>query len=96
MAKLALEQQQIIVIGQIDYENAESVYAQGLALIHQVEHWPIQVNLAQLLNGNTLALAVLIQWLRACPAQAAMQLIHVPEKMQGILRASHLEQLMVE
>lgn len=94
MAKLVLHKQQIEIIGQIDFVNAAQVYQQGLDLIAQVQHWPVQINLAQLQHGNTLALAVLIQWLRACPDMLSLRLTHVPAKMQGIIQASHLQQLL--
>ncbi|KAA8733291.1 STAS domain-containing protein [Acinetobacter qingfengensis] len=95
MAKLQQLENQIAVIGQIDFENADDVYRQGLQIIKNNQHWPMLIDLQQLTHGNTLALAVFIQWLRACPGQHQLKLLHVPAKMQGILRASHLEQIAI-
>lgn len=58
--------QEMQLSGQITYDNAESYYQQGLKVI-QSQSYPVVVNLAQLEHGSTLALAVLVRWLRQTP-----------------------------
>lgn len=83
--------QQLVVSGQIDFDNAQAMCEQGHQLIAQQSTFPLVVNLSQLKNGNTLALAVLIQWLRSTPQAQGLHFQDVPAKMLKIIQASHLE-----
>ena len=56
--------QQLVVSGKIDFENAEQQYQAGLAIIKKQQSFPLVVDLTELEHGSTLALAVLVQWLR--------------------------------
>nr|WP_218945418.1 MULTISPECIES: STAS domain-containing protein [unclassified Acinetobacter] len=81
----------MIVSGKIDYNNAELYYQDGLKLIQQQQAFPLVVNLAELEHGSTLALAVLVRWLRQTPKAQGLQFKAVPEKMMKIIQACHLE-----
>lgn len=85
------ENQELHVSGKIDYENAETVYKDGLKLIQNENDFPMTVNLSQLEHGSTLALAVLVQWLRETPQSQGLSLKSVPEKMMKIIQACHLQ-----
>ncbi|WP_218947264.1 MULTISPECIES: lipid asymmetry maintenance protein MlaB [unclassified Acinetobacter] len=80
-----------MVSGKIDYNNAELYYQDGLKLIQQQQAFPLVVNLAELGHGSTLALAVLVRWLRQTPKAQGLQFKAVPEKMMKIIQACHLE-----
>ena len=86
---ISLVNQEMQVAGKIDYANAEQYYQQGLAVIQQ-QSLPLVVNLAQLEHGSTLALAVLVRWLRQTPQAQGLQFKAVPEKMMKIIQACHL------
>ena len=83
--------QQLIVSKTIDFENAAEVYQAGLTYIQQHQSFPLLVDLAQLENGNTLSLAVLVQWLRQTPENKGLHFKNVSEKMLKIIQASHLQ-----
>ena len=83
--------QQLVVPKTIDFENAEQVYQAGLAYIQQHQSFPLVVDLAQLENGNTLSLAVLVQWLRQTPESKGLHFKNVSEKMLKIIQACHLQ-----
>lgn len=83
--------QELQVSGKIDYVNAESYYQQGLKLIQSQNQFPVVVNLAKLEHGSTLALAVLVRWLRQTPQAQGIQFKAVPEKMMKIIQACHLQ-----
>ena len=87
---IRLVNQEMQVAGKIDYANAEQYYQQGLAVIQQ-QSLPLVVNLAQLEHGSTLALAVLVRWLRQTPQAQGLQFKAVPEKMMKIIQACHLQ-----
>lgn len=87
---ISLVNQEMQVAGKIDYVNAEQYYQQGLAVIQQ-QSLPLVVNLAQLEHGSTLALAVLVRWLRQTPQAQGLQFKAVPEKMMKIIQACHLQ-----
>lgn len=95
VAHLELTKNQLIIAGKIDFENADKLYQQGLNLLKPVHEWPVLIDLSQVEKGNTLLLAIILQWLKHCPDMHSLQLSQVPAKMQGILQASHLEQLLV-
>ena len=83
--------QELHVSGKIDYANAENYYQQGLKLIQAQNQFPLVVNLARLEHGSTLALAVLVQWLRQTPQAQGIQFKAVPERMMKIIQACHLQ-----
>ena len=88
---IKLHQHELVVAGKIDYENAKQYYQTGLQLIQQQSNFPLVVNLAELEQGSTLALAVLVRWLRQTPNTQGLQFKAVPEKMMKIIQACHLE-----
>ncbi|AOA57240.1 STAS domain-containing protein [Acinetobacter larvae] len=89
---IEFKQQQLYVSGEIHFGNAEHCYRQGLEVIQQQQHFPLQINLSQLQSGNTLALAIFIRWLRHTPQSAGLVFKAVPEKMMKIIQSCHLEQ----
>ena len=88
---IEFKNQELHVSGKIDFENAENYYLNGLRLIQNEKDFPITVNLTNLEHGNTLALAVLVQWLRHTPHNRGLQFKSVPEKMIKIIQACHLQ-----
>jgi phospholipid transport system transporter-binding protein len=50
------------------------------------------VDLTELEHGSTLALAVLVQWLRETPKNTGLHFKNVPEKMLKIIQACHLQE----
>ena len=82
--------QEMQLSGQITYDNAESYYQQGLKVI-QSQSYPVVVYLAQLEHGSTLALAVLVRWLRQTPDAHSLHFKAVPEKMMKVIQACHLQ-----
>ena len=83
--------QELYLKGKIDAVNADQIFQQGLNVIQRQQNFPLVVNLAGLEQGSTLALAVLVQWLRQTPQHAGLQFKDVPEKMMKIIQACHLE-----
>ena len=83
--------QQLHISGKIDFDNAQTVYQDGLRLIQQHQQFPLVVNLSQLQHGSTLALAVLVQWLRKTPNAQGLHFKDVPEKMLKIIQSCHLQ-----
>ena len=88
---IQLIDQELKVQGKIDFSNAEDYYQQGIKIIQTQQKFPLVVNLSQLEQGSTLALAVLVRWLRQTPKAQGLQFKAVPEKMMKIIQACHLE-----
>ena len=88
---IKFDQQELHVCGKIDYSNAEQYYRKGLQEIQAQAQFPVVVNLSQLEQGSTLALAVLVRWLRQTPDARGLQFKAVPAKMLNIIQACHLE-----
>mgnify|MGYP003557042160 CR=1 FL=1 len=88
---IRFDQKELSVSGKIDYDNAEHYYQDGLRLIQQQNQYPLVVNLAQLEHGSTLALAVLVRWLRQMPNTQSLEFKAVPDKMMKIIQSCHLE-----
>lgn len=81
---------ELCVQANIDQNNAGAIYSQGLQLIQQ-QSLPVTVNLAAMSHGSTLALAVLVQWLKQTPQAQGLRFKAVPERMMKIIQACHLE-----
>lgn len=87
---IELRNQQCHVSGEINFENAEDVYLNGLRIIEQQQSFPLTIDLSQLQSANTIALAVMVRWLRQTPEAKGLIFSAVPEKMLKIIEASHL------
>ena len=87
---IELSNQELCVSGKIDFSNAEQYYQKGLQLIRQ-QQLPLVVNLAQLQHGSTLALAVLVQWLRQTPENKGLHFKNVSEELLKTIQACHLQ-----
>ena len=85
-----LRDQELYLQGKINAENAEKVYQQGWIIVSE-QTQPLVVNLSQLEQGSTLALAVLVRWLRQTPQAQGLVFKAVPNKMLNIIQACHLE-----
>lgn len=83
--------QELLVSGNINCDNAQHYYLEGLRVIAAQNDFPVVVNLSALEQSNTLALAVLVRWLRQTPQAKGLQLKAVPEKMMNIIQACHLQ-----
>lgn len=87
---IEFKDQQCHVSGEINFENAEAVYLNGLRIIEKQQNFPLVVNLEKLQSANTIALAVLVRWVRQTPEAKGLIFSAVPEKMLKIIQASHL------
>ena len=88
---IEFKNQQLVVSGKIDYDNAEEYYQEGLAILQTKIELPAVVDLSQLERGSTLALAVLVRLLRQTPNSNGLKFKSVPAKMMNIIQACHLE-----
>ena len=88
---IEFKNQQLVVSGKIDYDNAEEYYQEGLAILQTKIELPTVVDLSQLEHGSTLALAVLVRLLRQTPHSNGLKFKSVPAKMMNIIQACHLE-----
>lgn len=92
-ADLTRHEQRLLLSGAVTFGNAKQLYQHGLSLLGAAQP-PTQLDLSQLSQSNTIALAVIVQWLRQIKPTQSLQLINVPEKLQAIMRASNLERLL--
>lgn len=90
-AELAVVNQALVIQGKIDFTNAEQVYQQGLEVILKQASFPVVIDLSALEHGNTLVLAVFVQWLRQVPSFDDLVFKSVPNKMLKIIQSCHLE-----
>ncbi|MEC7120435.1 MAG: STAS domain-containing protein [Pseudomonadota bacterium] len=79
--------------GAVTFSNASEIYRQGVKLFGVAttpQRWVL--DLAELSQSNTIAVAVIVQWLRQL--KQPLELRHVPDQLQAIMRASNLDQLL--
>jgi phospholipid transport system transporter-binding protein len=88
---IEFKNQELTVSGAINFENAETLYLNGLRIIQMQQQYPIIVNLSQLKAANSLTLAVLVRWLRQTPEAKGLLFKAVPEQMLKIIQSCHLE-----
>ena len=89
-AQFSLSNQTLSLMGVINFDNAEKVYQEGLALLKQVVAPVVLLDLSAFNSSNTISLAVFVQWQRVIVEKSQFKLIHVPEKMRDIIEASNL------
>lgn len=92
-ASLTRQDNALLLSGAVTFANANAIYQQGLPLL-TASQAPTVLDLSQLSQSNTIVLAVLVQWLRQLKPTQSLQLQHVPDKLQAIMRASNLERLL--
>ncbi|MEB3754675.1 STAS domain-containing protein [Acinetobacter sp. MD2(2019)] len=88
---IEFKSQQLVLSGHVDFKNAAQLYNQGLEIIRKQANFPLVVDLSGLEQGNTLALAILVQWLRQTPQANGLHFKAVPSKMLKIIQACHLQ-----
>lgn len=88
--ELVATEQGLQIKGSIDFDNAANIFSKGKMLLERQAANHLQVDLAQLGDSNTIALAVLVQWLRAFEPRQDIQLINVPDKLQAIIKTANL------
>lgn len=82
--------------GAIDYDNADTLCAEGLALLGQTGLQTV-VDLAALTSASSLGVAVLLRWARTAAARGQrLQLAHVPARCRAIVRVSGLAEALPE
>jgi phospholipid transport system transporter-binding protein len=91
-AQVSLKDQVLSLVGELTFANAANIYQQGQRLLLQQSSTRMTIDLAGLTHSNTLTLAVVVQWIRGLP-KTQVRLVHVPEKLAAIMRASSLEGL---
>lgn len=92
-ASLIRQEHVLLLSGTVTFGNAKALYQQALPLLNAATP-PSVLDLSQLSQSNTIALAVIVQWLRQLKPTQSLQLQHVPDKLRAIMRASNLEQLL--
>lgn len=90
---LTRQDQRLLLSGAVTFGNAKVLYQQGIPLLDSAQP-PTLLDLSQLSQSNTIAVAVIVQWLRQLKPTQSLQLVNVPEKLQAIMRASNLGQLL--
>lgn len=82
--------------GDISYDNADAVCAEGLQLLAQAGSQPV-IDLSALTAASSVAVAVLLRWARATAISGQrLQLTHVPERCRAIVRVSGLADALPE
>lgn len=96
MSALLREGDVLRLSGDINYDNADGLCAQGMALLAQTGPQPL-VDLSGLTGASSLVVAVLLRWARAAAARGQhLQLAHVPERCRAIVRVSGLSDALPE
>lgn len=93
-ATLVFAEQTLQLRGVVDFNNAEAIYQQGLTWLKQQSAAQLRFDLSGLQSGNTVTLAVLMQWLRQLNRTQQVQITHAPSQLQAIMHASSLDRLL--
>ncbi len=82
--------------GDVTYDNAEALCAEGLGLLAGISSSPT-VDLAGLTTASSLTVAMLLRWARAAAARGqSLRLTQVPERCLAIIRVSGLTDALPE
>lgn len=93
-ATLVFAEHTLQLRGVVDFNNAETIYQQGLTWLKQQSAAQLRFDLSGLQSGNTVTLAVLMQWLRQLNRTQQVQITNAPSQLQAIMHASSLDRLL--
>jgi phospholipid transport system transporter-binding protein len=80
--------------GMVGFHNAAAIYQQGSAWLRQQHSRQLVLDLSGLQSGNTVTLAVMMQWLRQLRGQQQLKIAQPPPQLQAIIQASNLDILL--
>ena len=82
----------LAVAGALQIESVRETFADGTQWIEQTSASDLQVDLAEVTDVDSSALALLLEWLRECNVrQKAISYTNMPSKMRDIARVSGLD-----
>lgn len=93
-ATLVFADQTLQLRGIVDFHNAAAIYQQGLTWIQQQSAAQLSFDLSGLQSGNTVTLAVLMQWLRQLKSTQQASIRNAPSQLRAIMHASSLDRLL--
>lgn len=93
-ASLTLAGSTLSINGSVHFNNANITYRDGKKILDSLTAPLITIDLAQLTQGHTVLLAVIVQWIRGLKSEQRIHLENVPPKIQSIIQASRLEEIL--
>lgn len=93
-ASLTLADSTLSINGSVHFNNANITYRDGKKILDSLTAPLITIDLAQLTQGHTVLLAVIVQWIRGLKPKQRIHLENVPPKIQSIIQASRLEEIL--
>ncbi|MEY2862947.1 MAG: hypothetical protein RLY58_654 [Pseudomonadota bacterium] len=93
-AQIRLDGQTLFLMGLVDFAHAAEIYRSGCEVLAATTERHVQLDLSALQHSNTLTVALIVQWIRQFQGKIQLQLVHIPNQLQAIMRASNLEMLM--
>lgn len=95
-ASLSLHNGRLLLGGAVHFENAEAVLLQGRTLMATLSG-PLIIDMSDLQDGNSVLVAVLLQWARdAIRERRDLHIAHMPDKLRAIIRVSGLREVLPE
>ncbi len=82
------------IAGSVHFDNANTTYRDGKKILDGLKTPIITIDLAQLTQSHTVLLAVIVQWIRGLDSTQRIHLENVPPKMQSIIQASRLQEIL--
>jgi phospholipid transport system transporter-binding protein len=93
-ASLRQQGDRLLLEGLVDFDNAASIHAAGLALVRQAGP-SIVVDLSGVQSENSITVAVVVQWLRAAAAAGKrLSVAGAPSQFNAIVRVSGLSDVL--
>lgn len=86
--------QQLLVSGYIDYDNAVDLKQQGEGLIDEASEY-CQIDFSGVSRAGSAALTVLISWLRhAARTNKTIEFNHLPDDLLGVAKVSGVDEIL--
>ena len=76
--------------GAVNFDTAPSLLIAGQQLL--AGRASVTIDLAKLTEMNSAIIPLLLAWIRAA-APVSCSIIHAPERLRGLLQASHLQEM---
>lgn len=87
---IAIQQDRLIVSGDLDFSTVVIVWNQSLPLIQSLNE--LNFDLTEVSSSSSAGLALLIEWIKyAKRAKKPIQFTHIPEKLKSIISAAGID-----
>lgn len=91
---IAIQQDRLIVSGDLDFASVMIVWTQSLPLMQSLSE--LNFDLTAVSSSDSAGLALLVEWIKyAKRSKKSIQFNHIPEKLKSIISAAGVDKVLL-